>query len=55
MPPAAVVNFEDEDGDDEAGALREACRSVSSMEWDDNDIRFFFQQVEIKMASVGVK
>ena len=49
------VEFEDENGVDEPGALKEACRNAASVEWDDEDIRFFFNQVEIKMAAVGVK
>ena len=55
MPNQAIVAFEDEDGADEAGALREACRNVEKIEWDDNDVAFFFSKVEIKMSAVGVK
>ena len=49
------VEFEDENGQDDPGALKEACRNAASVEWDDTDIRFFFNQVEIKMQAVGVK
>ena len=50
-----IIAFQDEDGVDEAGVLREACRHVEKMEWDDNDVAFFFSKVEIKMSAVGVK
>ena len=55
MPDDAIVAFEAEDGADEAGALREACRNVEKLEWDDNDVAFFFSKAEIKMSAVGVK
>ena len=55
MPDNVILAFEDEDGVDEAGALREACRNVEKVEWDDNDVAFFFSKVEIKMSAVGVK
>ena len=54
-PPAIMENFEDENGVDDRGALQEACRSLERYQWDDNDIPFFFGQIEIKMAAVGVK
>ena len=50
----AITNFEDEDGADDAGALKEACSQLSKHQWDDNDIDFYFNQAEIIMASVGV-
>ena len=46
-----VQNFEDQDGVDDRGALQEACRSLERYQWDDNDIPFFFGQIEIKMAA----
>ena len=62
-PPAAaavghrprMVNFEDENGVDEAGALREAIKNLERLQWEDNDINFFFNQAEIKMTAVGAK
>ena len=54
-PPAAAVAFEDANGQDEQGALREACRNLERVHWDDNDVLFFFAQAEIKMKSVGVQ
>ena len=56
MPEAnPIVAFEDEDGIDDNRALQEACRNVERVEWDDNDVAFFFSKVEIKMSAVGVK
>ena len=54
-PPAVIISFEDEDGVDDNRALQEACRNVERVEWDDNDIKFFFAKVEIKMSAVGVR
>ena len=55
MPNPAVVNFEDENGVDDAGALREASRAVEKLEFDQKDLSFFFNQLEIKMGIAGVK
>ena len=53
--PAVMVAFEDENGEDEAKALQEGCRNVANYQWNQEDIKFWFGQIEIKMASVGVK
>ena len=50
-----MVNFEDENGEDAAKALQEACANVNKDLWDPKDLHFFFNQIEIKMAAVGVK
>ena len=50
-----IVDFEDEDGADEAGAMQEACRNLQRLEFEENDLSFWFNQVEIKMSAVGVK
>ena len=50
-----VVDFEDENGVDSAGAMESANRTVSNLTWDENDILFYFQQAEAKMAAAGVK
>ena len=55
MPEPAIVPFQDEDGVDENGALREACARVEKVAWDENDLHFTFTQIETKMASSGVK
>ena len=50
-----MVNFEDENGVDEAGALGAGLRSLEKLEWDDKDLAFFFNRVETRMGSAGVK
>ena len=50
-----VIDFEDENLPDEAGALRDACHRLDKLVWDDNDLMFTLQQAEIKMAACGVK
>ena len=52
---AAMASFETENGTDDANALQSSCRAMEKIEWDDNDVEFFFAQTEIKMASHGVK
>ena len=55
--PEVVVMavFEDENGTDEANALTEAIRRLERYEWNQEDLLFYFGQVEIKMAAAGVK
>ena len=48
------VNFEDQNADDEAGALKEGIRNVASVHWDQSDLLFFFNQAELKMVADGV-
>ena len=55
MPDPPIVAFEDENGQDEARALQEARTALSRFEWDDSDILFSFNKIEIEMAAVGVK
>ena len=55
MPDPPAINFEDENGQNDDRALQEACRSLDRLQWDDNDVKFFFAQAEIKMAAVGCK
>ena len=50
-----IVDFEDENGTDDAKALQEAIRALERLQWEDDDIDFFFNQAEIKMAAHGVK
>ena len=54
MPPAAQP-FDVENGEDEAGALREACRSLEKLEWDDNDLAWYFNRCQTRMKIAGVK
>ena len=53
--PPEVVDFEDENGIDEARALQESCQALNKIQWDDSDVNFFFAQAEIKMSSNGAK
>ena len=55
MPAAAAVPFEQENGTDDANAIREACRSLEKLEWDADDINFFFNRAETRMKVAGVK
>ena len=55
MPDDNIVNFEDEDGNDNANAMQEACRNLQRLEFEESDLDFWFSQVEIKMGAVGVK
>ena len=55
MPPVPVVVFQDENGVDDEGALKEACRSLEKLEWDDNELGFFFNRAEKRMKMAGVK
>ena len=50
-----IVNFEDENGEDVAQAMQEACRNLQRFAWDSSDLKFTFQKMEIKMSAVGVK
>ena len=50
-----MADFETEDGKDEAKALQEALRNLQNYEWNQEDLLFYFGQIEIKMAAAGVK
>ena len=50
-----IVAFEDENGVDEPRALQEACSNLKNFVWDNSDLAFTMNQVEIKMSAVGVK
>ena len=47
--------FEDENGTDDAGALGNGLRSLEKLEWNESDLAFFFNRVETRMGSAGVK
>ena len=46
MPAGAVVNFEDDNGEDTAGALREGIQAVAKVNWDDNDLKFELSDID---------
>ena len=45
-----MADFQTEDGKDESKALQEALRNLQSFKWNQDDILFYFGQIEIKMA-----
>ena len=53
--PVIMAAFEDINEEDDAKALSEALRNLKGLEFDQNDVKFFFNQLEIKMTSAGVK
>ena len=55
VSPPVMAIFEDENGIDEANALTEAIRRLERYEWNQDDLLFYFGQIEIKMAAAGVK
>ena len=50
-----MVNFEDENGNDTAGAMSEACRNLANFKWIEDEVDFYFSQCEARMAAAGVK
>ena len=51
-----MAAFEDEnDENSDTRALELACKQLDKFQWMDEDVKFYFQQVEARMASVGVK
>ena len=54
-PPAIMVNFEDENGTDDDKALQNGLRHLKDFSWEPNDLEFYFNQIETKMQSNGVK
>ena len=55
-PPLEIMaNFEDENGQDDDGALQNGLRQLKNFEVDMNDLDFTFNQIETKMQANGVK
>ena len=52
---ADMANFEDENGTDDAGAMKDAVSQLQRKEWESDDLLFYFQQIEIIMQTAGVK
>ena len=50
-----MPTFEEIDGVDEDGALAKALHLCEKVEWDPNDLSFFFNRMEIKMTVAKVK
>ena len=53
--PPVIMVFETENGVDSADALEKSINRAERIQWDDDDLLFFFQQFEIKLAAVGAK
>ena len=47
--------FDSEDGVDDENAMKEALVNLKNFEWLDDDLLFYFGQIEIKMSAAGVK
>ena len=52
---AVMVTFEDENGVDDNGAMKDAVARVEKLHWLSDDLRFMFGQIEAKMKAAGVK
>ena len=50
-----MVNYDSETGADVGEALQAACRSLKGYEFDQSDLDFYFNQVELQMRTNGVK
>ena len=50
-----MAAFEDINENDDDKALSAALGNLKGLEFDQNDVKFFFNQLEIKMTSAGVK
>ena len=50
-----MVDFEQENGVDDAGALKDAIAQLRTLEFDEQDLEFSFNQIETKMQTNGVK
>ena len=49
------VNYDKADGEDDANAMSSAINALKGKEFEENDLKFYFKQVEIKMKGAGVK
>ena len=53
--PQVVMAFDEENGADGADALNKAIQTLKNFSYDPVDLKFTFNQLEIKMKSAGVK
>ena len=54
-PPARMVNYDASTGTDDAGALQKAVTQLQNIQFNECDLNFYFNQVELKMRLSGVK
>ena len=52
---ARMVNYDEATGTDDAGALQKAVTSLQNKAFTECDLSFYFNQVELKMRTAGVK
>ena len=52
---STMVEFDAENGTDTANAMESASRALKDFKWVGDDLPFYFQQIEARMASAGVK
>ena len=50
-----MVNYDSKCEDDSDGALEKACHNLKGYEFTENDLKFYFGQVELRMRQCGVK
>ena len=50
-----MVNYDSETAEDVGEALQAACRSLKGYEFEQSDLDFYFNQVELQMRTNGVK
>ena len=53
--PARMANYDEQSGVDGASALEKACSSLKGYEFDEQDLGFYFNQIELQMRQNGVK
>ena len=52
---ATMTNYDEQTGNDAAGAMADACRSLKGYEFAENDLEFYFNQIELQMQTNSVK
>ena len=55
QPVARMVNYDADTGTDDAGALQKAVAQLQNIQFNECDLNFYFNQVELKMRLSGVK
>ena len=53
--PSTMVNYDQENGADAAGSMQAAIVNLKGYVWNPSNLKFYFNQVEIKMKLSGVK
>ena len=53
LGPNKMVNYDSKCEDDSDGALEKACHNLKGYEFTENDLKFYFGQVELRMRQWG--